>query len=119
MLRQSKRISGKNRVSQILNEGGKAHSSFFVLRTLATNDSPRQRYAVVVGKKISTQAVTRNRTRRRIYEAIRMLEAQTTPTEPYEDRVLIARTGAIKAPFEGLTTDLKKILAAPRYLPNL
>ncbi|MBR3176434.1 ribonuclease P protein component [Candidatus Saccharibacteria bacterium] len=38
----------------------------------ATNGRNRQRYAVVVSKKVLKSAVGRNRIRRRVYEAIRL-----------------------------------------------
>lgn len=53
------------------------HSNFYIKALVV--QTPSSRFAVVVPKKISKRAVDRNRTRRRIYEIIRVNYAQIKP----------------------------------------
>lgn len=108
MLRQSKRISGKIRISQIIEEGFRIHSELFAIRHLPATQ-PFRRYAVAIGRKITRSAVERNHLRRRIYESVRAFEKEN-PSESSFDIVIMARTSTLKAGFGELQSGMKEIL---------
>lgn len=70
MIGKKHRFHGHNSVSRV--RGRRVSTPFF---TVFYADAPKRRnyrMAVVVSKKISKSAVTRNRIRRRLYEAVRV-----------------------------------------------
>ncbi len=108
MLRQSKRISGKIRISQIIEEGFRIHSELFAIRHI-TGTEPFRRYAVAIGRKITRSAVERNHLRRRIYESVRAFEKGGS-NEVSCDIVIMARSSTLKAEFGELLTSMKEVL---------
>lgn len=70
MLARRYRIGSKPRVLHILKKGRVLKWGGFYFRRLP-NRAGHPRFALIVSKKIGRQAVTRNRVRRRVYEAIR------------------------------------------------
>lgn len=64
------------------------------------------RLAVVVSKKVHKSAVVRNRIRRRLYEAVRLLEDQIT--EPYDIVITVFHDGVATMPSD----ELKKMVFA-------
>lgn len=75
----------------------------------AKNSRSRQRFAVVVSKKVLKSAVGRNRIRRRIYEAIRtQLQEFKSPF----DCIFIVYTSDIRSiPFDDLKIIVKSLLS--------
>ena len=110
MLKRSKRIQGKTRVGEILDDGQSTSNSFFVLRK-KVNNLHENHYAVLVGKKLERSAVKRNRLRRQAYEVIRLLEKDgLVSNTPPSDIVLIARKGVHKASFTEIQKALRSLL---------
>ncbi len=64
--------------------------------------------AVVVSKKVDKSAVRRNRIRRRLYEAVRLLE--TDILEPYDIVVTVFHAAAAEEPAKSLSHQVKKQL---------
>lgn len=64
------------------------------------------RAAVVVSKKVSKSAVARNRIRRRLYEAIRLLDADIS--EPYDIVVNVFNDHVLEEPHLLLKGQLKR-----------
>ena len=70
MIRQRYRFHSRGGVKYTYKQGKTIRSPYLTL-VCAKNSRHRQRFAVVVSKKIEKTAVGRNRIRRRVYEAVR------------------------------------------------
>jgi ribonuclease P protein component len=79
-----------------------------VLQALPREDTGPARLGITVTKKIGN-AVTRNRTRRRLKEAARLV--LNTHILNGVDIVLIGRSGTATRPFTALQDDLRKALS--------
>lgn len=76
----------------------------------AVNSRGRQRFAVVVSKKIAKSAVERNRIRRRVYEAIRAVKREEN-FEVAKDNIFVVYAKNIKTmPFEELKVLISGLL---------
>ena len=71
MLPKNYRLRLKNDFDRLFKEGKFAGQAFFTLG-FAKNKLNNSRFAVVVGKKVSKKAVTRNAIKRKTVEAIRL-----------------------------------------------
>jgi ribonuclease P protein component len=80
-----------------------------VLRILSSGQ-PLSRFGFTTGKAIGN-AVTRNRVKRRLREAVRSL-----PVAPGWDVVLNARRGAEKAAYADLAGEVQRLLGRARLL---
>ncbi len=110
VLKRNKRIQGKTRVSEVLENGTSTSNSFFVLRKKPSS-LPANCYAVLVGKKLERSAVKRNRIRRQAYEIIRLLEKESlVPNTPPSDIVLIARKAVPNSSFTEIQIALRTLL---------
>jgi ribonuclease P protein component len=89
-------------------KGRKAPMPGLVLQALPRNDDGPARLGFTVTKKIGN-AVIRNRTRRRLKEAARLVLAEQTPRGV--DLVLIGRAGTAKRDFAVLQDDFRRALA--------
>lgn len=88
--------------------GRKAPVAGLVLQALARPDGGPARLGFTVTKKVGN-AVIRNRTRRRLKEAARLL-LRAQPVEGV-DLVLVGRAGTRSRPFAALVEDLRRALA--------
>lgn len=89
-------------------KGRKAPSPGLVLQAMQRNDELPVRLGFTVTKKVGN-AVVRNRTRRRLREAARLLLRQTPATGA--DLVLVGRDTTRARPFTLLIDDLRRSLA--------
>jgi ribonuclease P protein component len=89
-------------------KGRKAATESFVLQALLRHDQAPARVGFTVTKKVGN-AVIRNRTRRRLREAVRFVLTQHPVTGA--DLVLIGRQGTRTYPFLVLQDDLRRALA--------
>ena len=101
------RISGAKRHSQIHGQGVSLANRLLVVRYLA-NGLDHSRFAFVVSKRLGN-AVTRNRIRRRLREAVR-----SVPLRGGWDAVLIARRGAQNADYRELSQAARNLLRRSR-----
>ena len=72
MISQQYRFHGHASVRYVLNKGKQARSKELSLKCAGNQRRRTSRMAVVVSKKVLKHAVDRNRTRRRIYEQLRL-----------------------------------------------
>ena len=81
MLSQNYRFHSRGGVRYVYQKGKTIRTPVLSL-VYAPNNRDRQRFGVVVSKKVLKSAVGRNRVRRRDYEAIRLeLQYLTTPQD--------------------------------------
>ena len=94
-MQQRFRLTGDKRFDQIHREGRSAANHFLVIRVLP-NGLDQNRFGFLVNKRIGG-AVTRNRVKRRLREAVRQ-----TPLAKGWDAVFIARRGVEVASYQQL-----------------
>jgi ribonuclease P protein component len=84
----------------------------FVLEARARGDEAPPRFGFTVSKRVATKAVERNRIRRRLREAARLVSESARPGHDY---VLVGRRAALTEPFSELTSAL---IDAMRRVPQ-
>ncbi len=101
------RFHGYNAITRVYKRGKTVRSQYFSVRSAPSN---RQTYraAVVVSKKVSKSAVVRNRIRRRLYEAIRLQEAQML--QPTDFVVTVFGEQVASMPYDELQKTLTQLL---------
>lgn len=101
------RLKRRAEFLRVAGSGRRAATHGVVLQALARDDAGPARLGFTVTKKVGN-AVVRNRTRRRLREAARLLLA----AEPLAgvDLVLIGRDATRDRPFAQLTDDLRRAL---------
>ena len=77
----------------------------------AENSRGRQRFAVVVSKKVAKSAVKRNRIRRRVYEAIRVVKTEQNFIAKKDCIFVIYDQKIAEIPFEKLKALVSSLLA--------
>lgn len=85
-------------------KGRKAARRSFVLESRRRDDDGPARFGFTVSKRVSKKAVERNRIRRRLREAVRVVAAGQS--RPGHDYVLVGRRSALSESFDGITADL-------------
>lgn len=82
MISRLHRFHGHNSLRYAYQHGKTVRGPLTALKYVINSRRSSYRLAVVVSKKISKSAVVRNRIRRRLYEAVRLQQANIT--EPYD-----------------------------------
>ena len=103
------RLTGDKRFDQIHREGRSAANRYLVIRVLP-NGLDHNRFGILVGKRIGN-AVTRNRVKRRLREALRQ-----APLAPGWDAVFIVRKGVERATFQEIVHASGDLLKRSRLL---
>lgn len=91
-------------VQAVLRDGRAAHGSAMVLRLAARQDPAPAAVTVIASRKVGS-AVTRNRAKRRLREAVRQV---TLPAGA--DVVVVARGAALTAPLPDLVGELEALV---------
>ena len=104
----------KRRDFLLVAKGRKAARRAFVLEGRRRDDDGPARFGFTVSKRVSRKAVERNRIRRRLREAARLLDA--SQARPGHDYVLVGRRAALTGRFAGIAADLANAL---REIPGL
>jgi ribonuclease P protein component len=107
-LGKPQRLKRRAEFLRVAAKGRKAPMPGLVLQALARDDAAPARLGFTVTKKVGN-AVVRNRTRRRLKEAARLLLAEK-PVKGV-DLVLIGRDGTRKRDFRALQADIARALA--------
>jgi ribonuclease P protein component len=102
------RLTSRAEFQRAAAKGRKAPMPGLVLQALPRDDADPARLGFTVTKKIGN-AVVRNRTRRRLKEAARLVLASQPLTGV--DLVLIGRAGTAKRDFPALRDDVRRALA--------
>jgi ribonuclease P protein component len=103
VLKKSRRLSTKQ-FSLAIEKGKVIHSPLFIARALFGQKDDR--VAAVAPVKIAKTAVIRNRTRRKMYEAVAALGQ--LPSKGAHT-IIFAKAGAVTAQKEELVSDLKDL----------
>ena len=103
------RLTGSKRYSQIHREGRSAANRLLVVRVL-DNGLDHSRFGFQVSKRIGN-AVVRNRVKRRLREAVRILDVK-----PGSDAVFIARRGTEAADYRELRRATEHLLRRTRLI---
>lgn len=115
-LTRPERLKRRADFLRVAAKGRKAPVHGLVLQALARDDARPARVGFTVTRKIGN-AVQRNRARRRLKEAARLLLREAPPTGV--DLVLIGRDATARRPFADLIDDLSRALAkAGVHLPG-
>jgi ribonuclease P protein component len=88
-----------------IRETGKAYHHAWLILSVAPGENPTNRYGFITGKKLGG-AVIRNRMRRRLKEALRLLHLRLK--QGY-DMVVIARPAIVGQPFAAIQVALEKL----------
>lgn len=108
------RLTRRAEFLRVAAKGRKTPMPGLVLQVLKRQDSGPARLGFTVTRKVGN-AVIRNRTRRRLKEAARLLLGQEPVTGA--DLVLVGRDGTRARPFAALQADLRQALARSGLLP--
>jgi ribonuclease P protein component len=106
--RQAGRLKKRAEFLRVAAKGRKVQAPGLVLQALRRVDAGPARVGFTVTKKVGN-AVVRNRTRRRLREAVRLVLAAEPPRGV--DLVLIGREGTRARAFAALQDDLRRALA--------
>ncbi|GBQ23419.1 ribonuclease P protein component [Acetobacter estunensis NRIC 0472] len=104
---RSTRLKKRSQFLALASKGRKAPMPGLVLQALRRDDDGVARVGFTVTKKVGN-SVVRNRTRRRLREAMRMVERETSLQGV--DLVLIGRDGTRRRVFTDLVDDLRRAL---------
>ena len=86
-------------------QGRRAHTGLFSIQALPREAGAPARIGFTVSKQVSPLSVKRNRIRRRLKAAMRLMAPPGAT-----DYVVVARIEALTAPFHRLTSDLERAL---------
>lgn len=107
MISRAHRFHGPNSLRRVYREGRVARGVFCSLKYLPTQRAG-YRLAVVVSRKVNKSAVTRNRIRRRLYEAVRLVE--TDMKAPHDMALIVFNDSPADMPSTQLTDQIKGLL---------
>jgi len=110
-MRRELRLRRRKDFDNVFLEGRSWNNDLLVLRSLP-NDLSHNRYGFITSKRLG-KAVVRNRTRRRVREAVRVLRLATS-----WDLVISAKTKAAAADFPQLRTSVMDLLKRAKLLSN-
>ena len=110
-MRRELRLRRRKDFDNVFRKGRAWNNELLVLRSLP-NDLPHNRYGFITSKKLG-KAVVRNRTKRRLREAVRVLPLATS-----WDVVVSAKTKAADADFQQLRSSVIDLLTKAGLLAN-
>jgi len=110
-MRRELRLRRRKDFDNVFRKGRSWNNELLVLRSLP-NDLPHNRFGFITSKRLG-KAVVRNRTRRRIREAVRVL-----PLAASWDVVISAKTRAATGDFHQLRASVMDLLARAKLLAN-
>ncbi len=110
MLPRSQRLSGEQ-FALVMKNGRVSHSALFLLRALP--GSPDTRISTTVPVKIAKTAVQRNKFRKKMYEAVRVIFSEIVPNTHI---AIIAKPQLFQATQKAIETEVKEVFVKSRLL---
>ena len=107
MISRQHRFHGRASIRRLYAGGKSIRSSVLALRYTPTSRPGGYRLGVVVSRKVSKSAVTRNRIRRRVYEHVRILSSQLS--QPYDLLVTVYDPSVHDMPTDKLAREIDKL----------
>ncbi|OHA17146.1 MAG: ribonuclease P protein component [Candidatus Taylorbacteria bacterium RIFCSPLOWO2_02_FULL_43_11] len=108
MIPKSQRLH-KKAFAEVFKNGKRGISGFFSLYYSPIQKSGGRHFAVVVPKKISSKAVSRNKIRRRIYHILHQKYGNTSGSSMAI--VLILRKNVVSTPFSSVKSEVESLLS--------
>lgn len=105
MISRAHRFHGHNSLRYVYQHGKTVRGPLTATKYVANSRRDTYRAAVVVSKKVSKSAVKRNRIRRRLYEAARLLEDKIT--QPYDIVITVFHEQLAEMPAPEITRLLR------------
>jgi len=106
MLSRANRFHGYNSLRRVYQGGQTVRGPLFAVRSRLNEGRKSYRLAVVVSRKVSKSAVTRNRIRRRLYETSRSMEDDLG--KPYDIVITVFHERVKDEPPRQLRAQLEK-----------
>lgn len=107
MLAKKYRITGSQNFKRVEKEGVVFQSPDFGVAVLDRNDLEHSRFGFVISTKIAKDATDRNRIRRAMSEAVRMMAMEV---KPGLDVIFLAKTTITRSPTDKIMKDIKTAL---------
>lgn len=118
MISRAHRFHGHNSLNYVYRHGKTERVEYLAIR-VAPSKRQDYRLAVVVSKKISKSAVTRNRIRRRLYETMRVLSKESASLWPFDVVLTVHDERVAKMSADELCSSLLKLLKKSKiYSPS-
>ena len=105
MISYKHRFHGYGSLKYAYRNGKTVRGPLFAVKYTLNPKRTEYRLAVVVSKKISKLAVKRNRMRRRLYEAVRLVESEIT--EPYDIVITVFSDQVVDVPNDELMSAVR------------
>lgn len=114
MISRKHRFHGYGSFSYVYQHGQTVRGPLFAIKSVRNQKRDSYRAAVVVGRKVNSSAVKRNRIRRRLYAILRELAPQLP--EAHDIVITVFHDSVLEAPAAELQAQLKKQLASAGVL---
>jgi ribonuclease P protein component len=108
MIARTHRFHGRNSLRYVYKNGQTTRGPLFAIKSMQNPQRQTYRVAVIISRKIHKSAVTRNRLRRRLYEAIRGLSGDII--RPYDIVLTVFSDKLVDEPPRELARYVKKQL---------
>ncbi len=108
MISRKHRFHGYGSLKYVYRQGQTVRGPLFSVKSVPNPKRDSYRLAVVVSRKVHGSAVARNRIRRRLYEAVRLLEDQMP--EAHDVVITVFHDSVGETPAKELQAQLKKQL---------
>jgi ribonuclease P protein component len=108
MISRKNRFHGYGSLKYVYRNGQTVRGPLFSIKSTPNPKRTSYRFAVVVSRKVHKSAVARNRIRRRVYEALRSMEAEIGG--PHDIVLTVFSDSLSEEPYDKLVSQLKKQL---------
>lgn len=109
MLKKSFKLKSKDKlISFVLKKGKELKNKHFTIRFLEAENNKTNKYAIIIGNKISKKAVERNLLRRRIFNIIK--NNNQMETDSSKNIVILPRKSVLEFSFNELEDSLIPLL---------
>jgi len=114
MISRKHRFHGRRGLHYVHQHGRNTRGPSFTIKCLTNPHRQSYRLAVVVSRKVEKSAVARNRLRRRLYEAVRLVEPEING--PYDIILTVFSAELLNEPPKAFNDQVRKQLRAAGIL---